>query len=204
MLHWETVSENLKNIFEGISANEDFNNFYLVGGTALSLMYGHRISIDLDFFSPVEFYPTILSSLDYEYSVNLQNKNSVDIQISDVKVFFMYFAFQRYKKLRHFGKLRLADPIDIGLMKLIALQGRMTVKDVIDLIIIDKEVIQISKLLSIFDSMYSSEKMNKLENFSHLFDDSILLQPIPMLLRKDIDVESGIHYIRKAVIANYK
>ncbi|MBK9022425.1 MAG: nucleotidyl transferase AbiEii/AbiGii toxin family protein [Saprospiraceae bacterium] len=29
--------------------------FILVGGTALSLQYGHRMSIDLDFFGTVEF-----------------------------------------------------------------------------------------------------------------------------------------------------
>lgn len=30
--------------------NETFNDFYLVGGTALALWLGHRKSIDLDFF----------------------------------------------------------------------------------------------------------------------------------------------------------
>src|SRR5438874_2403953 len=27
-------------------------DFYLAGGTALALYYGHRLSVDLDFFSP--------------------------------------------------------------------------------------------------------------------------------------------------------
>ena len=33
----------------------EFNHFYLVGGTALSLKYGHRLSIDIDLFSAADF-----------------------------------------------------------------------------------------------------------------------------------------------------
>ena len=32
------------------------HDFYLVGGTALSLYLGHRISVDLDFFTSNDFY----------------------------------------------------------------------------------------------------------------------------------------------------
>jgi hypothetical protein len=31
-----------------------FSGFYLAGGTALALQIGHRVSVDFDFFSPVE------------------------------------------------------------------------------------------------------------------------------------------------------
>ena len=34
-----------------IMANKAFDNHYLVGGTALALQRGHRISIDIDMFS---------------------------------------------------------------------------------------------------------------------------------------------------------
>jgi hypothetical protein len=34
---------------------ETLKNFYLIGGTGLSLRYGHRKSIDLDLFSTVQF-----------------------------------------------------------------------------------------------------------------------------------------------------
>ncbi len=33
----------------------ELNDFYLVGGTALSLYFGHRISVDIDLFSVTEF-----------------------------------------------------------------------------------------------------------------------------------------------------
>ena len=33
----------------------ELKDFYLVGGTALALYYGHRLSVDLDLFSTVNF-----------------------------------------------------------------------------------------------------------------------------------------------------
>jgi len=33
----------------------EMNDFYLVGGTALALYYGHRLSVDIDLFSTTEF-----------------------------------------------------------------------------------------------------------------------------------------------------
>jgi hypothetical protein len=35
---------------------QGLNSFYLVGGTCLSLRYGHRKSIDLDLFCTQEFF----------------------------------------------------------------------------------------------------------------------------------------------------
>jgi len=38
----------------------ELNSFYLVGGTALSLYYGHRKSLDLDLFSIKDFSNEII------------------------------------------------------------------------------------------------------------------------------------------------
>ena len=35
---------------------------YLAGGTALALQSGHRISVDLDFFTTEEFVPKVFSA----------------------------------------------------------------------------------------------------------------------------------------------
>jgi len=48
-----------------ISAIKELNDFFLAGGTALSLQVGHRISYDLDFFLCGEFSnENILDSLE--------------------------------------------------------------------------------------------------------------------------------------------
>ena len=51
MLHFETVESNTLSILNELMNMPELMEFSLVGGTALSLLYGHRISVDLDLFS---------------------------------------------------------------------------------------------------------------------------------------------------------
>lgn len=46
-LHYETVSLALKEILEQLMSEKLFVPFRLVGGTNLSLRYGHRKSVDI-------------------------------------------------------------------------------------------------------------------------------------------------------------
>ena len=51
MLHLKTIEPNTFAVLKQLMAIPEMQDFHLVGGTALSLMYGHRMSIDLDLFS---------------------------------------------------------------------------------------------------------------------------------------------------------
>jgi hypothetical protein len=55
MLHTETVEPGAFSILEKIMVLKELKDFSLVGGTALSLLYGHRKSVDLDLFSNKPF-----------------------------------------------------------------------------------------------------------------------------------------------------
>lgn len=55
MLRKETVSQSTLELLKTLMIDEQFKDFFLVGGTALSLQIGHRISIDLDFFTTDSF-----------------------------------------------------------------------------------------------------------------------------------------------------
>lgn len=55
MLFYHTVNDMLKNSLITLMNAPVFQNFRLVGGTALSLQIGHRESIDIDLFSDVEY-----------------------------------------------------------------------------------------------------------------------------------------------------
>ncbi len=51
MLHYNTVTPLLRSILETLMQAEVFAPFRLVGGTALSLYQGHRMSVDIDLFT---------------------------------------------------------------------------------------------------------------------------------------------------------
>jgi Nucleotidyl transferase AbiEii toxin, Type IV TA system len=49
-LHYNTISKKALEILKFLMTSASLKDFYLVGGTALSLQWGHRISDDIDMF----------------------------------------------------------------------------------------------------------------------------------------------------------
>jgi hypothetical protein len=60
-LHWNTVKPILKEVLTVLMQSSLFDPFRLVGGTALSLQIGHRMSDDIDLFTDHPY-----ESLDFE------------------------------------------------------------------------------------------------------------------------------------------
>lgn len=54
-LYWNTVKPLLKKILNDIINEPVFLPFRLVGGIALSLQIGHRMSVDIDLFTDAEY-----------------------------------------------------------------------------------------------------------------------------------------------------
>lgn len=54
-LHWNTVSPLLRSGLQQLMAEPIFDQFRLVGGTALSLLRGHRMSVDIDLFTDAAY-----------------------------------------------------------------------------------------------------------------------------------------------------
>ena len=50
MLSYETIEPRTLDLLKALMQEPAFSDMRLVGGTALALQYGHRQSIDLDFF----------------------------------------------------------------------------------------------------------------------------------------------------------
>ena len=55
MLQYSTIDSHALVVLKSLMQIPALNNFYLVGGTALALQYGHRLSVDIDLFSTTEF-----------------------------------------------------------------------------------------------------------------------------------------------------
>jgi len=189
---------------ESIMLNPNFNNFYLAGGTALALQLGHRKSIDLDFFSQKEFNTGLTNDLKTknitDYKVVSLSDNSIELIINNTKIFFFYFAFPLFKKLKTISNIRLADPMNIGLMKLLALQGRSSRKDIIDLYLIDQQVIPLEKLLNIFEEHFPKESFNSYSSLKGLIDEKFLeSEPMPMMLQQ-IDWQTALSRVEEKVV----
>lgn len=72
MLYYNTVNDLLKNSLIKLMQSDVFNDFRLVGGTALSLQIGHRESIDIDLFSDSEYGTLDFNSIENYLKANFE------------------------------------------------------------------------------------------------------------------------------------
>ena len=70
MLFYQAVPENLLKILNLLMREDKLSDFTLVGGTALALQIGHRISVDIDLFTEHSFEPREI----YYFSKRKPNK----------------------------------------------------------------------------------------------------------------------------------
>jgi Nucleotidyl transferase AbiEii toxin, Type IV TA system len=62
-LYWKTISPVMRDILASFGQSRLSGDFYLGGGTALALQLGHRLSADLDFFSPTQEISSLVEPL---------------------------------------------------------------------------------------------------------------------------------------------
>lgn len=64
MLHYNTITPLLHSILADLMLADVFKDFRLVGGTALSLHRGHRMSVDIDLFTDAEYGSVDFDAID--------------------------------------------------------------------------------------------------------------------------------------------
>ncbi|MBU1659953.1 MAG: hypothetical protein KKD28_00595 [Chloroflexi bacterium] len=137
-IFWETISSEMCQVMTIFARAEIGMLFYLAEGTALALQLGHRRSFDLEFFSPTEDIPSIRPQLAQALApfdpVLADTSWSNLVFLADgVRVGFYGYGIPLVAPLRVVDGVSLASIPDIGLMKLDALQSRVSRKDFHDL-----------------------------------------------------------------------
>ncbi|RCK79509.1 MAG: hypothetical protein OZSIB_4263 [Candidatus Ozemobacter sibiricus] len=117
----------------GIPAIRD--RFVLAGGTALAMHFGHRQSIDLDFFTPDAFDPQqVFQFLPTADAVLVaQEEGTLHARVTGCKVSFFRYPYPWLTAPETRQGLRLAGVPDIAAMKVVAIAQRGTKKDFFDL-----------------------------------------------------------------------
>jgi hypothetical protein len=150
-MHYEVLDKKTKDIFEKFSFLKDA--FYLAGGTALALQLGHRISIDLDFFSDEPIKKTLLKTIESKVkkvdSVVVNNKKELTVYIDSIKITFLHYPFIHKHNLVKNNIIPLASIYEIASMKAYTLGRRVSLKDYIDLyFILSSDVTNITSIIA--------------------------------------------------------
>jgi len=170
-MHLEALKSKQKKIFEKLS---HFSDYYLVGGTALALQLGHRVSEDFDFFRNKELDKPFISKVykvfkGHNIKILFRHPEQVNFTIDSVKFNFVKYSYSLIFELKKFKGINLAAPQEIALMKAFTLGMRITLKDYLDLYFILKE-----KIISLDEIIKGCEKKYKEEFNGRLFLEQLI------------------------------
>ena len=163
MLRKETVSDALIGVLNRLMLMPDLARHRLVGGTALALQIGHRISVDIDLFSDsTSDYQIIEKSILAEFKTEAKRIHyissplgtGISWMIHDVKVDMLDWKKDFGFPARETAGIRLADLKEIACMKLDIITSppefiRYEKKDFIDLAFLIDEF-SLSEIISLF------------------------------------------------------
>jgi predicted nucleotidyltransferase component of viral defense system len=145
--HWEAVPPLLRDLLAEIGQMPFAGRFYLAGGTALALQLGHRVSVDLDFFSDVDEVgddsrAEIVAAFKQRRTTEaLENVfGNLLMKVEDTHVGFFSYGYPLLEPPAEVLGVRVASLLDIGMMKLDALISRGARKDFYDLYFIAQQV----------------------------------------------------------------
>ena len=158
-----TLSQNASGTLALLGKSGILKNAYLAGGTACALQLGHRVSLDLDFFTEEEFHTKIvLKQLEKLQGFKLDETAKWTILGSFPKVKFSYFYYPYpiIKKTGIFSNINIASLEDIAAMKIAAICDRGTKRDFIDLYFLKKKGFLLDKILEFYDKKYGKLSNN--------------------------------------------
>ncbi len=156
-MYSEAISDSVWDLLYRLNSIAQMKSCYLGGGTALALQLGHRISEDLDFFVVEEFdhlsFETAIKSKSLNTLVLNHSFGHTELIIQSVKVDLIReripLKFPPKPIDSRMENLRMADPRDIGRMKILSIGSRGNKKDFVDLYCLTRKVIPLGSLLTL-------------------------------------------------------
>lgn len=139
MLHLEAIPAGAFSILGRLMDLPELGDHALVGGTALALRYGHRLSVDLDLFEAQFDHDVIRDALAvafgdrFTYEPGRGKAIGLFCYIDGVKVDVVKYPHPRIREVEVIDGIRIYSDADIGAMKIQAILGRGKKKDFWDL-----------------------------------------------------------------------
>lgn len=183
--HPEVIGASTADTLRQLRAAPLAETFYLAGGTGLALQLGHRISHDLDFFSPDLFdEELLLQSIQTlpEFSLSSKAPHTLHATAQGTKVSFLGYVYPILFPFVRFMNVPVADARDIACMKISAIAGRGTRRDFVDLHVLAQHF-GLGELLQLFERKYARAGYSRVHVLKSLtyFEDAEK-DPMPNML----------------------
>lgn len=174
-MHPEVLGDKAKDIFQKLKF---LPNFYLVGGTALALQIGHRISVDFDLFNNKSLAKNLLPQVEkifngYKIDVIVNNSDNLTVSLNKVQLTLFNYPFEVISPFITFQDVKILPIGEIGALKAYAVGRRATYKDYFDLYyILSRKLVSLDEIIVLAEKKYQ-DKFNKrlfLEQLIYLED----------------------------------
>ena len=175
MLQLQTVLPDTLELLKELSARPEMSGLRLVGGTALALQYGHRQSIDLDFFgAPQVEQDEIIEMLSTLGPISILNRSRKILQVVLRNIKVDVIDYSQYPWISApvvEDGVTLASPQDIAAMKINAVEGRGTRKDFVDIYFLLQHY-SLSQMLDFYTQKYPNYSLFRALLSLTYFDDA--------------------------------
>ncbi len=153
--------------------------FYLGGGTAISIYFGHRGSADLDWFQPAALAdPLVLAQHlrdgGIPFVTESVDRGTLHGSVNQVRLSFLEYRYELLQPLTHWEERRcsLASLDDLACMKLAAVAQRGSRKDFIDVYTLVNQYKSLLELLKLYQKKYKTENLAPVLMGLAFFDDA--------------------------------
>jgi hypothetical protein len=162
--HPETITPATEDLLRALRDHRALGGAYLAGGTGMALRFGHRRSVDLDFFLTDAFDEDFLLQRIQqipEVAVVERAPKTLHLTILGVKTSFLGYSYPVLFSFANFLDVPVADPRDIACIKITAIASRGAKRDFVDLYAAC-ERFGIKSLLDLFARKYARTAYNRL------------------------------------------
>lgn len=175
MLQSQTVTRETLELLIALMKIPELRQFSLVGGTNLSLRFGHRLSIDLDLFTNETFDTELIFnklSLGFPNTIMAsQSDTMLFLYINDIKIDMVLLPYPYIRPIEVVEEVRLVSVEDIAAMKLSAVARRGVKKDFWDIAEL-LERFSIQEMVDFYKEKYSSRDIFHLLRSLVYFEDA--------------------------------
>lgn len=192
--HLNALSKDLQNVLREMGPFTSERGLYLGGGTALAIYLGHRVSVDLDWFSEKPLSDPLILAQELKdngipFVTGQVDRGTLHGAVHGISVSFLEYRYPLLASANRWPEFHclLASLDDITCMKLSAIAQRGSKKDFIDLYALLRNDHNLAEALELYQKRYSIEDIGHVLFGLAYFDDAQLERTPKMLWDVDWD-----------------
>ncbi len=188
-MHFSCLPPEARELLKKLNKTVCAHEAVLAGGTGLALHIGHRMSVDLDFFTQKAFSTEKvfqeMKRLGLTPKVLEESEGSLTVTVDGIKVSMFVYPYPFAEAMKEAEGVPVAGVIDIAAMKIIAISQRGAKRDSFDLYFVLQDI-PFRKVAENMIRRFGADRINPIHIGKSLvyFSDADA-DPEPRLLGKD-------------------